>query len=167
MSEANGRQPRKIPRDEWSRIAEQHLSGRSLASIARNYRCTAPAIRYILQQHTLQQQNQLITRSGQQGEPFARPAQTSPDTLGRPAARSDRMKPIRFDPAFRDTMTVRVAAFLVAFDGVVANATPEALDELRDATDRLLRATAHVRIELERARDAGRRAVLETEPGAR
>jgi hypothetical protein len=54
-------------------------------------------------------------------------------------------------------MTLHVSAFLVAFDGIVAAQTPEAFDRLREAADHLLRATARVRIELERYEGQTRR----------
>ena len=38
----------KVPQSEWSAIAERHSQGEPISSIARNYGCTAPAIRYIL-----------------------------------------------------------------------------------------------------------------------
>ena len=47
-------------------------------------------------------------------------------------------------------MTLEVSTFLVAFDAVVAQPSAAAFDQLRTATVRLLRATARIRIELER-----------------
>ena len=43
-----------------------------------------------------------------------------------------------------------IAAFLAAFDAALAGDTIESRSELREATDRLLRAGARTRIELER-----------------
>jgi hypothetical protein len=49
----------------------------------------------------------------------------------------------------RKRVTGDVAAFLVALDQATAN-NAGSLDALQDATDRLMRTTARVRIELER-----------------
>jgi len=49
----------------------------------------------------------------------------------------------------RDSTTGEVANFLVVFDAALEGSTASALEDLRDATDRLLRAVARVRIALE------------------
>jgi hypothetical protein len=49
----------------------------------------------------------------------------------------------------RKRVTGDLAAFLVAFEQTDPN-DPESLDALQEATDRLMRAAARVRIELER-----------------
>jgi hypothetical protein len=38
----------KIPQSEWNAIATRHARGETIAKIAQNYGCTAPAIHYIL-----------------------------------------------------------------------------------------------------------------------
>lgn len=38
----------KIPQGEWSAIAARHAQGETIAKIAQDYGCTAPAIHYIL-----------------------------------------------------------------------------------------------------------------------
>ncbi|MBV9967008.1 MAG: hypothetical protein JO008_15080, partial [Alphaproteobacteria bacterium] len=68
------------------------------------------------------------------------------------------------DSELRARVDADIAAFLAAFDAALAQDTPETRGALRDATDRLLRAGARTRIELERlearlpmpARDSGR-----------
>src|SRR6185437_13928674 len=45
---SNPREKGKIPHSEWPEIHMRYGKGESLASIARDYRCTAPAIRYIV-----------------------------------------------------------------------------------------------------------------------
>ncbi len=40
----------KIPQGEWSAIAARYAQGESISAIARTYRCTPPAIHYILTQ---------------------------------------------------------------------------------------------------------------------
>jgi hypothetical protein len=54
------------------------------------------------------------------------------------------------DRALRDRVEADIAMFLAAFDSALAQDTPESRAELREATDRLLRAGARTRIELER-----------------
>lgn len=54
------------------------------------------------------------------------------------------------DGALRQRVDSDIAAFLAAFDAALAQDTPENRAGLREATDRLLRAGARTRIELER-----------------
>jgi hypothetical protein len=54
------------------------------------------------------------------------------------------------DPALRQRVDGDIAAFLTAFDSALADDTAESRARLREATDRLLRAGARTRIELER-----------------
>jgi hypothetical protein len=54
------------------------------------------------------------------------------------------------DRALRERVEADTAAFLAAFDAALAHDTPESRAGLREATDRLLRAGARTRIELER-----------------
>jgi hypothetical protein len=54
------------------------------------------------------------------------------------------------DSELRARVDGDIAAFLSAFDGALAEDTPESRTALREATDRLLRAGARTRIELER-----------------
>ena len=54
------------------------------------------------------------------------------------------------DRALRERVEGDIAVFLTAFDAALAHDTPESRAGLREATDRLLRAGARTRIELER-----------------
>ncbi len=54
------------------------------------------------------------------------------------------------DRALRERVDGDISAFLAAFDAALAEDTIESRAELREATDRLLRAGARTRIELER-----------------
>ena len=54
------------------------------------------------------------------------------------------------DHALRERINEDIAAFLAAFDAALDHDTLESRTELREATDRLLRAGARTRIELER-----------------
>jgi hypothetical protein len=52
----------------------------------------------------------------------------------------------------RDRVKAGMAAFASALDAAMADPTPEALNKLREATDRLMRAAGRVLIELDRVR---------------
>jgi hypothetical protein len=54
------------------------------------------------------------------------------------------------DQALRERVDGDITAFLAAFDAALAQDTVESRTGLRDATDRLLRAGARTRIQLER-----------------
>jgi hypothetical protein len=54
------------------------------------------------------------------------------------------------DQALRERVDGDILAFLAAFDAALADDTVESRAGLREATDRLLRAGARTRIELER-----------------
>ncbi|MDR3531272.1 MAG: hypothetical protein P4L90_12070 [Rhodopila sp.] len=160
----------KISRAEWPAIGARHAGGESLASIARDYRCTAPAIRYIVK--TERRRGGAGYAEAQQENPapagqaaFLKPRMNIPSTLRTEdiGALVDTYTPTNpvlgpsggaktggFDVSLREAMTLEISGFLVAFDAVVAEATPEAFNRLREAADRLLRATARIRIELER-----------------
>ena len=120
---------------EWPSIAARHQQGESLASIARAYGCTAPAISYILRR--------LATSERQRGVPAPEP----------PVARLRVLEGTgekRLDPQLRERVHSDISAFLVAFDAACDSLTGETSGHLLEATDRLLRAAARTRIELER-----------------
>ncbi|HVB18481.1 MAG TPA: hypothetical protein VNF04_18270 [Stellaceae bacterium] len=54
------------------------------------------------------------------------------------------------DQQLRERVDGDIAAFLAAFDAALLQDSPESRSALREATDRLLRAGARTRIELER-----------------
>lgn len=150
------RQQRKIERNEWPTIVARYAGGESLASIARAYSCTAPAIRYIVRQaQAADQRDHRSAPSEMQQLPADQEAVAEKNPT---APRAAPTRPLAgggqpgFDLGLREAMTVEVSAFLVAFDAVVAERTARNFDLLRDASDRLLRAAAHIRIELERTK---------------
>jgi transposase-like protein len=121
---------RKIPHEEWSTIASRYSGGESLASIARAYHCTAPAVRYIVRQVKRQESNEV--------------------GVAKAARRKASVPGDGVNASLREMMTLEISAFLVALDAVLAQGDGDALRQLRTATDRLLRAAARVRVELER-----------------
>jgi hypothetical protein len=58
------------------------------------------------------------------------------------------------DQALRDRVTEQIAIVQDALDAAVANPTDSALDELSEATDKLMRALARVLLEVERQRSS-------------
>jgi hypothetical protein len=82
----------------------------------------------------------------------------APDAVGNNGGGADPMGEPRkgrdggtfIDRALRERVDGDISAFLAAFDAALADDTIESRAELREATDRLLRAGARTRIELER-----------------
>ena len=76
----------------------------------------------------------------------------APNNAARSMAESHKVKDggAFIDRALRERVDGDISAFLAAFDSALADDTIESRAELREATDRLLRAGARTRIELER-----------------
>ncbi len=75
----------------------------------------------------------------------------APSRIDAEAARRNNKDPGTFiDQELRDRVDGDIAAFLAAFDAALAGDTLDSRAGLREATDRLLRAGARTRIELER-----------------
>jgi hypothetical protein len=132
MSTAKG----KIARDQWPVIAARRRKGETFMSIAKTYGCTPPAIRYILARDP-QEPRSL---------PSAEKKNASPDAVGPAEARAARDAGVGINSALRDRINGDIAAFLVAFDTVLDNNTPQTRRALIEATDRLMRAGARTRI---------------------
>jgi hypothetical protein len=140
-------QPRKIPRLEWPAIADRHRQGESFASIARAYSCTPPAIRYIVGRES---KGRAGATAGVPPSAVSRPSTVfRPGSAAVPGPGRQTQLTTGLNVGLRDSTTGEVANFLVAFDEALEATTPRALEDLRDATDRLLRAVARVRIALE------------------
>jgi len=122
----------KIARDQWPLIAERRRKGETFKSIARSYGCTPPAIRYIVG-HDLGRQ----AGSRDVEKRSARLETSQPTEEGSIGA---------IDSALRDRVNSDIAAFVVAFDNVLDDGTPQNRRALLDATDRLMRAGARTRI---------------------
>jgi hypothetical protein len=161
---------RKIARSEWARIAARYAAGEALASIARDYHCTPPAIRYIVRHGTKsgpkpaaavpgrdhasrnegKAEREIVSESENTARLKPTELQVETSVVSRPNSEAET---IGFDFSLRDVMTLEVSAFLVAFEAVMHKPAGTEFDQLRDATDRLLRAVARIRIELERIRN--------------
>lgn len=154
----NPREKGKIAHSEWAAIQERHRKGESLASIARDYRCTAPAIRYIIKRHP--------PASGEAGPAATKvragenavPAKRLGVENGRIAAVNRSSEPAKrsgITSEIQKRITSEISYFLVALDAAVTHGTDQNLMALHDATDRLMRAAARIRIEIERSVDLG------------
>jgi hypothetical protein len=145
------REKGKIARSEWSKIVARYQAGDSIAQLGRDYGCTAPAIRYIIKRNG-------AFRAAEGGERAdLAPSQTrmsAPEERigGRPIRASHTMRAADervLSAELRERVSADIASFLVALDQVVEGSA-ESAAELQDATDRLMRSTARVRLELER-----------------
>jgi hypothetical protein len=133
----DSRKKGKIPKSEWPSIVERSRNNESFVSIARDYGCTAPAIRYIV--------NRSVPAAGESpGKPAPRPGAA----LSLPAR-----QPSGAFSELRKRVTSDIALFLVAIDGADPSA-PETMQRLHEATDAVMRAAARVLIEIERLEDA-------------
>ncbi|HEY3910422.1 MAG TPA: hypothetical protein VGM07_11070 [Stellaceae bacterium] len=84
-------------------------------------------------------------RTGSEASPLASSRASGPS-----APHREKEATTFIDRALRERVEGDIAAFLAAFDAALADDTPESRTGLREATDRLLRAGARTRIELER-----------------
>jgi hypothetical protein len=154
------REKGKIARNEWPAIIARHRGGETLASIARSYACTAPAIRYIVNRDTRAPgagtPPRMLGGAGSErrapvNEPEVAAAEADLSApLGdktREAIVSSRGSGI--DRQLRERVNSDIAVFLVAFDAAFLHNSPGNRQALLDATDRLLRAGARTRIALE------------------
>ena len=157
----NPREKGKIAHSEWSAIQIRHRNGESLASIARDYHCTAPAIRYIVKRQPLAAVEGGLAASD--GGASARAAPKGQLRSETPRGTGSRTLQAPGQPAKRTGITLgiqkritsEISYFLVALDAAVARGNDQNLLALHDATDRLMRASARIRIEIERSIDLG------------
>jgi hypothetical protein len=139
----------KIPHAEWPKIAQRVANGESLAAIAREYECTPPAIRYIAQRMSRQATGE--PRATERYGNARRFEVTPPQTRAAGAFSSQRTRgqaPTSGEVWSR--VNADIANFLTAVDTFSTADSPQSRTVLLDATDRLLRASARARMELER-----------------
>lgn len=131
----------KISRSEWSEIVRRRTAGETYAAIARDYGCSAPAIRYILEQWRLRSTETSYTAiSRTTGLRRLRAGREAPSRAGATNAAMQ---------SLRGAISSDIALFLVVFDSALVEPFPENVERLLDATDRLMRAAARIRIELQ------------------
>lgn len=149
---ANKREKGKIPHSEWPAISARYARGETIASIARHYGCTAPAIRYIVKRNGGRKAEDTVEQPGHGTFMSARPLPAKLEALSEPPiSPAGRGGPgVVFDIGIRDRVGSDIASFLVALEAVVAQPSPDVLNRLLTATDQLMRAAARTRIEIER-----------------
>jgi len=172
----------KISRSEWPSILERHQAGESLASIARSYGCTAPAVRYIVTRRLSENEQSPASPPHVAAPETDRPSLPPPRRRSPASAKTGARDPeisvvatrhgpettsrVVLDAALHERVNSAIAFFLTAFDGVIIDGTDESLENLLTAADQLLRAGARTRIEVERLLagepERARGAVLET-----
>lgn len=169
---AKRREKGKIPHREWTAIRTRYAAGESLASIARDYGCTGPAIRYIVNRPTdadapVTDTAEPVRRSTPAAVPTTSdaPAPVRPDLIG--GHSSDAVGSAPIDPELRWRVSSEIASFLAVFDSFLTENSPESYDELLGATDRLMRVAARTRIELERARTSEHSRLRQGRPAGR
>lgn len=151
------REKGKISRNEWPKILAMYNDGDTIAQIARDYGCTAPAIRYIVKRIGTLRDNAVVApvdalaaSSRRLSRPNDKSARALVDSLviAPPTVvpRGER----GLDGVLRKRVTGDIAAFLVALDQAMIDPVPPCIGDLQDATDRLMRSTARVRLDLER-----------------
>jgi hypothetical protein len=162
----NIREKGKISHSEWAEIMARHKRGETLASIARSYGCTAPAIRYIVTRQMTDRTSE-TGRDSAARQPEDQPARERSPSQNRhvPTSESAKSALPAIDRDLRERVNSDVARFLVAFDTAFDHDTAESRVALREATDRLLRICAKTRMAVEMNVDdeAGTDAVLRTD----
>jgi transposase-like protein len=144
------REKGKIAHSEWPKIVERYRAGDSIAEIARQYGCTAPAIRYIIKRS-----DGLRDGGARASERRAAPV---PSRAGAAADEAPGLLAATPRGAAREVLAAElrkrisgdIAGFLVALDQAVVDGSAVSTAELQEATDRLMRSTARIRLELER-----------------
>jgi hypothetical protein len=145
----------KIPRSEWSVIVGRRAAGESLARIARDYDCSAPAIRYIVEQWKVRSAMPRAPDGAREsgGAPDNAPARRPMEEEAPPAGELGSAA-LATVSGMRERVSSDIASFLVVFDSALISSSPENVARLLAATDRLMRAAARIRIELERLDEA-------------
>lgn len=159
---AQARTKGKIHNSEWPNILQRHVSGETIADIARSYHCTAPAIRYIVRRSTAaaEPSNQAlkIEEARPLGKPEApepfRAAAVSHGTIKENSARHSPQEQSQAPRALNRDLVRKangdIAAFIVALNAADTNLDVRTVEDLREATDRLLQSCARTRLEIER-----------------
>jgi hypothetical protein len=145
----NAREKGKIARSEWPRILARHNSGETLASIAKSFGCTGPAIRYIVSRET--GRDEAVSGGSKANSAAQRVQDPSPIAAVLKPAEFHSNKVI--DQKLRERVNSDIAAFLVAFDSAFDCDSVAHREALLEATDRLLRAAARTRIALAEQED--------------
>jgi hypothetical protein len=161
----------KVEKDRWPEISARYAGGESLASIARDFNCTAPAIRYIVgrqngaQPVAVSKRRSSTVARGQLAS--AQPPVEARYEFGHGDARGSLRHGLVPDNV-RARVTNDIAQFLVALEDDSAGASTKQVEVMREATDAVLRSVARVLIYLNRAEsDYGSAVVGDEAPSRR
>jgi hypothetical protein len=146
---ANPRIRGKIPHAEWPKIAQRFAAGESLTAIAKSYQCTAPAIRYIVRRVHGAGSAFAAERDMNVKRPGTMPQQRA--TGGAHPLRRQAHTEIPIANTIWSRVNSDITNFLAAVDDLFTADNEKNRQALLSATDRLLRASARTRMELERS----------------
>ncbi len=135
----------KIRHEEWPKIAARYQSGESLTDIARSYRCTAPAIRYIVKRVS----SRPVKGRTLAGNLAAMSKRVSPSVLATARPNSGSASELQRSDLW-DTINRDLATYLTVMDSLAVEESDGNYEALLTATDQVLRATARTRLALER-----------------
>ena len=164
----------KIPQGEWNAIAARYAKGESISKIARTYRCTPPAIHYILKRirqnaaknfehNSRPDPSRIIARQSAQipagsdhsrsteprrKAPGSRPA--VPQRLSDPDAGRQSTSMTELDRELYSRVETAIDAFRSSFGGALAEVSPVTRQRLRQAASDLMRVAAQTTIVLDR-----------------
>lgn len=150
----------KIPQGDWIAIAARYANGESITRIAQSYGCTPPAIHYILKRAkqrpaTILPVAPAALAAGPPGPP-PRPAVPRPE--GNPLPIESRAAiAAGLDRDLHSRAEAAIAAFRSSFDAAMAEGSPHARQELRQAAADLMRVAARTTIVLDRLSAAAER----------
>jgi len=142
----------KIRREEWPKIAERFGNGETLSEIARSYQCTAPAIRYILSRVSMDEEGSLVDSQsdGTATSSRAEGHRATMQVVSVGAHERANRTPVPATGEIWNRMSSDIASFLAGVDALTTEDSDANYEALLIATDRLLRASALTRLELER-----------------
>lgn len=162
----NVREKGKIPVGERPRILARYAAGEKLAQIARDYRCTPAAIRYIVNRSRARADNVAnagaahVDEGGQQStRQLASAALPVPGrratTSGRDASTRSIGRPGLLDSELYTRVTGDAVTFLAALDQTASEGSIESLEGLREAIEKLMRSVARTSLEIGRVLNSG------------
>lgn len=153
----------KIPRAEWGVISMRHARGETIAKIAQDYGCTAPAIHYILKR---QKHHADPVPAAAEAERRRAPQPAPPPVNGNRAGADEPVGERSFpgpaaarrvpalvaglDARLHNEAEAVIAEFRDSFDAALAAGSPPARARLRRAAAELMRIGARTTIVLDR-----------------
>jgi hypothetical protein len=141
----------KIPHGEWPRILASYAGGETIAQIAREYDCTAPAIRYIIRRSGKLKGEGSRPRKSNSGALVPRGRAVSAEALSRLVTPADPDATASLlGTELLTRVTGDVVSFFAALDDAVLEGSRESLAILQNTIDALMRSAARTRIELGR-----------------